>query len=246
MNASANRFEPASLADSVPYRALSHPLDNVIWNALTSRQCGLAEGDDLARRYDPAFARFGALADMSSAALTALSRLVARGERVALLLCEDIEPGPHFVLVERKDLMQMVGPAHGNVADPERFAVLSDADWPQIHDLARRTEPGPFCERTPELGRFIGFKVDGRLVAMAGERMHLTSHTEISAVCTDPAWRGRGLARDLILLASRAIVARDETPFLHVLPGNTSAVALYRRLGFLPRVTSRLALLQRV
>jgi len=69
MNASANRFEPASLADSVPYRALSHPLDNVIWNALTSRQCGLAEGDDLARRYDPAFARFGALADMSSAAL---------------------------------------------------------------------------------------------------------------------------------------------------------------------------------
>ena len=56
------------------------------------------------------------------------------------------------------------------------------------------TAPGPWFHRTPELGRFVGFEEDGRLVAMAGERMHVPGDTEISAVCGHPtgvaaAWR---------------------------------------------------------
>jgi GNAT superfamily N-acetyltransferase len=55
--------------------------------------------------------------------------------------------------------------------------------------------------------------------------------TEISAVCTDEAWRGRGLARRLIRAVGAGIRARGETPFLHAVATNP-AIALYERLDF--------------
>ena len=50
---------------------------------------------------------------------------------------------------------------------------------------------------------------------MAGERLRPPGWTEISAVCTDPAWRGHGLASRLTRAVAACIVARGETPFLH-------------------------------
>ena len=44
-----------------------------------------------------------------------------------------------------------------------------------------------------------------RLIAMAGERMHPPGFTEISAVCTDAAHRGRGLASQLVRALVRGI-----------------------------------------
>jgi predicted GNAT family acetyltransferase len=131
------------------------------------------------------------------------------------------------------------------VRDAGRFVVLGADDTPRMAALVRRTEPGPWFERTAELGRFIGFEAGGRLVAMAGERVRVPGHTEISAVCTDPDWRGQGLAADLMRLVSQAIVARGEQPFLHVLAGNARAIALYEKLGFAGRQQSRLAVLRR-
>ncbi|MEU4215657.1 GNAT family N-acetyltransferase [Actinoplanes sp. NPDC026623] len=54
----------------------------------------------------------------------------------------------------------------------------------------------------------------GALVAMADERLHPPGWTEISAVCTDPAHRGQGLATRLVR-AVAGIRARGEIPFLH-------------------------------
>ena len=59
----------------------------------------------------------------------------------------------------------------------------------------RLTNPGPFGPRTIELGRFVGIHRDGRMVAMAGERLKPEGHTEITGVCTDPDHRGRGYSR---------------------------------------------------
>ncbi len=101
--------------------------------------------------------------------------------------------------------------------------------------LAAATEPGPFATRTHELGRFIGVRVDGNLVAMAGERFVLPGMTEVSAVCTDPAYRGRGWAAALTAEVARGIIARGETPFLHVVESNTTARAVYERIGFADR-----------
>ncbi|MEI9963878.1 MAG: GNAT family N-acetyltransferase [Caulobacteraceae bacterium] len=98
--------------------------------------------------------------------------------------------------------------------------------------LATLTQPGPFFARTHQLGDFIGVKQEGRLVAMAGERMRPTGFTEVSGVCTHPDWRGRGYAAGLMRLVAARILARGETPFLHVYASNTGAIALYEALGF--------------
>ena len=111
-------------------------------------------------------------------------------------------------------------------------ARLTAADVPEILDLIARTRPGPFRPRTIELGSYPGIRQDRALVAMAGERMRPPGWTEISAVCTDPAYRGRGPATSLVRAVAAGIRARGETPFLHTAASNAPAIRLYESIGF--------------
>ncbi len=121
----------------------------------------------------------------------------------------------------------------GLAAAPDAEAVrLGPADVPEMLDLAARTRPGPFLPRTIELGAYLGIRRKGALIAMAGERLHPPGWTEISAVCTDPAFRGEGLATRLILAVAHGVRERGETPFLHTGARNTDAIRLYESLGF--------------
>jgi len=223
-----------------------HPLDQVIWNALTTVQADWSRGNALARRFRPEFARFAAMPVLAPAGFEALAADMAADEVVALFEAGDIDPGPRFDIVDRKNLVQMMGAASGVVRAPGRFRPLRAADVPAMTALAEATAPGPWFERTAELGRFVGLESDGRLVAMAGERMRVPGHTEISAVCCHPDWRGRGLAGDLVRLVAQGIVARGETPFLHVLEENTSAIGLYEKLRLCRRRPVRLTVLRRL
>jgi predicted GNAT family acetyltransferase len=67
---------------------------------------------------------------------------------------------------------------------------------------------------------------------MAGTRFALPGHTEISAVCTHPAYQGQGLASRLIRAVAARITATGRTPFLHTGGANTTAIRLYNSLGF--------------
>jgi predicted GNAT family acetyltransferase len=127
--------------------------------------------------------------------------------------------------------VQLVDVALRSAPDPEAVR-LTAADVPEMLDLVRRTEPGPFRPRTVELGTYLGLRRDGALIAMAGERMHPPGWTEISAVCTDPAFRRQGLATRLVRAVAAGIRARGETPFLHTGAGNTTAIRLYESIGF--------------
>nr|WP_255426601.1 GNAT family N-acetyltransferase [Pseudonocardia sp. C8] len=131
--------------------------------------------------------------------------------------------------------IQMDGAGVPGGPDPDAVE-LGSADRAEMAELAAATRPGPWMARTAELGRFVGFRHDGRLVAMAGERMRLGPAgevaTEISAVCTDPELRGKGLARRLVEAVVAGIVARGERPVLHVSAANENAVRLYRSMGF--------------
>ncbi|WP_326585046.1 GNAT family N-acetyltransferase [Streptomyces sp. NBC_00481] len=128
----------------------------------------------------------------------------------------------------------------GVAAAPDDEAVrLGPADVPEMLDLVERTQPGPFLPRTVELGTYLGIRRGGALIAMAGERLHPPGWTEISAVCTDPAFRGAGLATRLIHAVAHGIRERGETPFLHSAATNTSAIRLYESLGFRLRRTTR-------
>ena len=117
--------------------------------------------------------------------------------------------------------------------DPSLDAVpLRPEHAAQAVELATLTRPGPFGPRTPELGEYFGCFEDGRLIAMAGERMHAGTLHEISGVCTHPEFQGRGLARRLMEKVIRRQLLRGETPFLHVMRDNDSAHRLYLRMGF--------------
>jgi predicted GNAT family acetyltransferase len=133
--------------------------------------------------------------------------------------------------------VQLVDVSLRAAADPSA-TVLTSADVPEILELVDRCRPGPFRARTIELGTYLGIRHEGSLIAMAGERLHPPGWTEISAVCTDPAYRGRGLATRLVRAVAAGIRARGETPFLHTGAANTIAIRLYESIGFRLRRTT--------
>lgn len=210
----------------------SHPLDRPIWHALTSRQAHLAEGDGRALRFGADYGLFAASCDLERDNLSALPALIPQGGVIGLVETVAIPPLPGTTEIMRGDVHQMM--AEEIVVKDPRFDVvaLGDADADEMLALATLTEPGPFFRRTHQLGDFIGVRQQGKLVAMAGERLKLDGFTEVSGVCTHPDWRGRGYAAGLTGIAAQRIVARGETPFLHVYAEKADAIALYNRLGF--------------
>jgi len=109
---------------------------------------------------------------------------------------------------------------------------LSAADADQMLALAIDAHPGPFALRTHELGEYWGIKIDGQLVAMAGERMKLPGLTEISGVATYEAHRGKGYAKQLCRHLIARIMARGDNAFLHVETTKPEVENFYHRLGF--------------
>lgn len=210
---------------------MNHVLDRPVWTALSGRQAGFATGDALALRYRPEINILAAAADDSPGALAALAALVPPGGRIATVEGAETPVPPGLTVIKRAMLAQMVL-ERPVLADPVEFLDLGDADAPEMVALATLTEPGPFVEATHRLGEFIGIRIDGQLVAMSGERMRAPGLTEVSAVCTHPDWRGRGLAGKLMRVVMARIVARGETPFLHSYASNAGAIALYEKLGF--------------
>lgn len=210
-------------------------LDNPVWHALEGPHAHLAERAGLARRYDPEVAPFAALPDDADAtAWDDLARLVGTGG-IAAVFRDRVDPPDGWQELMRFPTLQMVWPDRPPPSPTLLPDPLTAADVPEMLDLAARTVPGPFLPRTVELGGYVGVREGARLVAMAGERFNTGEHAEISAVCTDPEHRGRGLAAALVHHLIASIRARGETPFLHVVDENVGAIALYERLGFTRR-----------
>ena len=209
-----------------------HPLDRPVWSALTTRQRDLAIGDGLARRFDPEIGPFAAVAVDDDEHLAALGRLVAERGPVAMLQRGEIPRPSGTRTVLEADGVQLLLDRLAGVPATVELEPLGAGDAAEMHALAKLTEPGPFEARTHELGGFLGVRVDGRLVAMAGERMKPDGFTEVSGVCTHPDHRGHGYAAMLSTAVAERILARGELPFLHAFASNATAIALYERLGF--------------
>jgi predicted GNAT family acetyltransferase len=171
------------------------------------------------------------MTDMSAQSFAALRALMTASDQAVLFTPEPVTAPAEFKVLLAKPGEQMIGmPAEtaGRTAD---IVTLGPDDAPAMLELTKLTKPGPFTLRTHELGTFLGIRLDGQLVAMAGERMKPANYTEITAVCVHPAHRGRGYAQILLGAVARQIAARGEIPFLHVFSDNDSAIALYRRQG---------------
>ena len=220
-------------------------LSNPVWHALTTHHATLAQGDMLARRYPSAIALFGAVATDDERAFASLAALVPPGEVVGLV--GGLPPvGDEWTLLRQPTLIQMVyeGPELEPEDADEAITPLA-ADVPTMLQLVESTHPGRFQARTIELGRYLGIWQDGRLAAMAGERMHVPAYREISAVCTHPTFQRRGYAQQLIRHLIREIHSEGEVPFLHVVGGNSGAQNLYQTMGFTRRGELPLYILER-
>jgi ribosomal protein S18 acetylase RimI-like enzyme len=229
-----------------PASSPMHPLDHPIWNALTTRQQALAEGGALARRYPPAIAPFAAMADMSAQSFAALGALMTGSDIVVLFTPDPVNAPAELKVLLAETGEQMIGtPAESSIGGAE-IITLGAEDAAAMVELTKLTNPGPFTLRTQELGTFLGIRIDGQLVAMAGERMKPVNYTEITAVCVHPNHRGRGYAQLLLGAVAKGITARGEIPVLHVFSHNHSAIALYRRQGMEIRRRLHVTVLQRV
>ncbi|MFI2642265.1 GNAT family N-acetyltransferase [Streptomyces sp. NPDC018610] len=218
-----------------------HVLDNPALAALTGPHAHFAERRGRVLRYPVDVSPWLALPDEPDAGDWAeLAALAGPGEEVPLLGYRGRVPDGWEVTFHIEGV-QFVD--DGLAAAPDAEAVrLGPADVPEMLDLVARTRPGPFLPRTIEMGTYLGIRHEGALIAMAGERLRPPGWTEISAVCTDPAFRGRGLAARLVLAVAHGIRERGETPFLHTGAANTNAIRLYESLGFrLRRRTAFLA-----
>jgi predicted GNAT family acetyltransferase len=223
-----------------------HPLDRPIWSALTTRQQALAEGGALARRYPPDVTPFADMVDMSPRSFAALGELLA-GSEIAVLFTPDAVVAPDgFKILLAETGEQMIGVPAENAIGGVETVTLGAADVAEMIALTELTKPGPFSARTHQLGTFLGIRIDGKLVAMAGERMKPANYTEMTAVCVHPDHRGRGYGQMLLAAISRQIVARGEIPFLHVFTSNSSAIALYRRQGMEIRRRLHVTVLQKL
>lgn len=211
----------------------AHPLDRPVWSMLTGRQAHLAEGGAQAVRLDRGYGVFGAAVDTGAGAQEALAALVPGDGELWIVEGEPWPVPPGAREVKRAILAQMV--AEG--APPPRegepvILALGDDDAPEMTALAEHAKPGPWGPKTHCYGPFFGIRENGRLLAMAGQRILVPGMAEVSGVSTWEDCRGRGLARALIGHVMREMVARGDQPFLHSYADNAGAIALYESLGF--------------
>lgn len=211
-------------------------LDNPIWSSLTTAHAHFATGGKLARRYPSSFGPLSGMRDPSPEAWAELSALVPQGDVAVLFLEQRPKVPADLRTVHEDSVVQMIcrGVPKRHACDQPVLA-LGPPDFAEMIALATLAAPGPFREQTAALGGFFGIRVDGRLAAIAGERLQPGGFTEVSAVCTHPDFRGRGYAATLVADVAQQIRARGRMPFLTVLATNAGAISVYERVGFGPR-----------
>jgi predicted GNAT family acetyltransferase len=152
---------------------------------------------------------------------------------------------PGFEVVVAAPGVQMILKRAPAAMPDARIEKLAMADAAEMLALATLTRPGPFTLRAQALGDFYGIKIDGRLAAMAGERMKQDGYAELSGVCSHPEFRGHGFARLLSVFVTHRILARGETPYLHAWASNAAAIRLYETIGFEVRSAMNVAMVKR-
>ncbi|SEW51310.1 GNAT family N-acetyltransferase [Chitinophaga arvensicola] len=212
-------------------------LDNPAWGALTSEHAHFAQGTASAKRYPQEVLPFIAVETTNNSSIAALDNRITPGE--SFFIIGELPVLPEGWTVENElpcAQMLLTGlPAPLTAADAELVSLLGPEDADDMYTLINSIQPGYYKPDTRLLGNYYGIRQEGRLVAMAGERMRMTGFTELSAICTHPDFTGRGYAQKLITRLCHQQGGNGITSFLHVALSNERAIRLYEHMGFAQR-----------
>ncbi|MCX2574052.1 GNAT family N-acetyltransferase [Pedobacter sandarakinus] len=215
---------------------MSHLLNNPVWAALTSGNADLAVGNDLARYISREISPFSAIKELNLANFQELYDMVPFKEPIAIFSNEKLIYPQPWKIINRIDGFQMIYPkVPAQQVIQTAIVKLNEQHVPEMLELTKSTNPGPFLSETIKFGNYEGILSNGQLVSMAGQRLHSGNYVEISAVCTHPDHVGKGYARALIDSQIRNIVSQGEIPYLHVRGDNTRALEIYKEYGFKTR-----------
>lgn len=213
----------------------NHVLDNLAWYALNSHHAHFASGTDLVKTYPPDVMPVSALVNYTEAACADLGRVIKKGE-ITIIIGPNPPQIPGWTIQQTLIVDQMV--CQQRLPQPKLNVDIVELNNTHVADIMQLLDAEAhlfFTPRAIEMGHFIGIRQQGQLVAVAGERYHLTGYCEISTVCTHPDWQGKGYARALVSILANEIWDNGETPYLSVEPENTGAIRLYERLNFRKR-----------
>jgi ribosomal protein S18 acetylase RimI-like enzyme len=211
---------------------MNEPLDNPVWSSLTGEHASLGRRLPYVARYHADVAPFVGADVGATTAAEELADLVAPDESVLF-----VGPAPELAstvwqVEPLESIAQMISDLRCPQFEGPPITELTAAHAADVLDLTSRVYPHYFRPRATAMGRYLGIYDGDKLAAMAGERMRFGRHVELSAICTDPAYVGRGYAQRLVGRLVADIRGANRIPFLHVSHRNTRAKTLYEHLGF--------------
>lgn len=212
---------------------MNHLLDNPVYHALRTDNQHLGYGNEYVKYFDEAVSPFAGFADDYAQGFHDLYHLLPSGRSILYATPRQLtEPGGWEARQAIEGLQLVYDTQVAVTPSAHTLVPLLQEHVPAMIALARLTKPGPFSTRTIDFGRYYGIFINKQLVAMTGQRLHLSPFAEVSAVCTHPDHLGKGYAAALVQHVVDGIQHDGQTPFLHVRADNRRAINLYERLGF--------------
>lgn len=212
---------------------MNHILDNPIYNSLATAHHKYSNGTENVKFYIEDIASFAGFKNNSVESFEELYKISADTNLFIIFSKSKIEIPIPWKLITHIDMYQMVYQSNDLPNfDSSNLSALDEKNIDEMIELVELTKPGPFRNKTIDLGNYTGVFENEKLVSMAGHRFNPTPYTEISAVCTHPDYLGKGYAYLLLCEQVKRILNKSEIPFLHVRSDNAGAVKLYQKVGF--------------
>lgn len=207
-------------------------LQNPVYNALSSGDSHFNIGNDVVKFFDEEVSPFAGFEEENKNGFEELYDNLPGGKRILFASVPKIQPPAGWQLQHEIEGAQFVYEGASIFPAFDNIFPLNETHIEEIIGLVKLTKPGPFGKRTIEFGHYHGVFDNGKLVAMTGQRLHVSNYTELSAVCTHPGHTGKGYASALLRHQLQIILQSDQQPFLHVRADNDRAIGVYERLGF--------------
>lgn len=208
-------------------------LDNPVWHSLSESHEKFALNYDEIKFYNPDYCPFGGF--------TSNGNILEATNQYALIcnnffiVGENPKVSDSLRLTKELICLQMIVREKIQVTLENEIIKLTENHSNELIDLVNLVQPGYFKPKTFLLGDYFGIFKNGKLIAIAGERMKMNDFTEVSAILTHPEHTGKGYAKQLIAHVVNKILSEERIPFLHVVENNVGAIKLYEKLGFTTR-----------